>query len=135
MSAITACAVEMLPPDRPSITREANSTTNDPANPNNRYPTAEPASDSSSTGRRPQRSDSRPRIGANRNCMIEYDAMNSPKTAGDGWKRSAYRGRIGITIPKPTRSMNTIRKTMPTVARCSRTPLHLPAPGGAERRF
>ncbi len=53
------------------------------------------------------------------NCMMENDAISRPKTSGDGPYSSAYSGRIGITMPKPTRSMKTIRKTMPIFARCS----------------
>ena len=33
---------------------------------------------------------------------------------GEASKRSAQRGRIGSTIPKPTRSMTTVVKTIPS---------------------
>ena len=117
MSAITAWAVEMLPPEMPSRIREANSTVSEPAKANITYPTAVPTSDTSSTGRRPTWSEILPSTGAARNCIAEYDAISNPNTTGEGPNISAYSGRIGITIPNPTRSMNTIRKTIPRVAR------------------
>jgi len=61
-------------------------------------------------------------MGENTNCMIENEAIRRPKVTGDGPNSSAYSGRIGMTMPKPTRSMNTIRKTMPIFARCSFKP-------------
>jgi hypothetical protein len=38
--------------------------------------------------------------------------MRSPNASGDGRYFSAYSGSNGITIPKPRRSMKTVRKTI-----------------------
>ena len=66
-----------------------------------------PTSDATSRGLRPIRSDSRPQIGAKTSWAIENDATSSPTVLGLAPNRSAYLGRIGTTIPKPTRSRAT----------------------------
>ena len=43
----------------------------------------EPARLSSSTGRRPYRSDSRPSSGANSNCISEYTESSNPTENGE----------------------------------------------------
>src|SRR5207253_3222059 len=69
------------------------------------------------------RSEMRPQIGANTNCMSEKIDMMPPRTmprygrfSGPGSKgvsmSRAYSGSSGNTMPKPSRSMNTTRKTM-----------------------
>ena len=63
------------------------------------------------TGRRPNLSDSRPAMGLKRNCTNEYDAMAIPIAASSTSNTFlANAGRIGIRIPKPSKSMNTVRK-------------------------
>ena len=85
VSAITAWAVAMLPPQMPASRREANSMASESASANRTKPTTEPMSEISSTGRRPTRSERRPRIGEKTNCIAEYVAMSSPNTQGAGW--------------------------------------------------
>ena len=70
----------------------------------------------SRTGRRPTRSDRRPQTGMKRNCMTEYTApgMVATKSLAPSWRASA--GRNGITRPKPSRSMNTVRNSVPIEA-------------------
>jgi hypothetical protein len=57
--------------------------------PVSRLPIAVPKSDSTSTGLRPTRSDTRPQTGENTNCASEKDATSRPTTAGEASKRSA----------------------------------------------
>jgi hypothetical protein len=66
----------------------------------------------SSTGRRPYLSDKAPRIGEKISCITEYEAKRSPTMRGLALKvvPSAYKGRTGITMPNPTRSMKTVVK-------------------------
>ncbi len=70
-SAMTACAVPMLPPVAPSRIRDAKRTASECANANRRYPITVPASEKRITGRRPYRSERRPRIGAQMNWSAE----------------------------------------------------------------
>lgn len=107
MSATAACATEWLVPDAPSITRAANSTHNTSASPVNSDPIVDPTNAKISTGRRPIRSDKRPHSGAATNCAAENAATIIAAVAGPASKRSAYTGRIGNTIPNPTRSSAT----------------------------
>ncbi len=88
MSAMYACAVAMLPPIAPASIREANSVATaspvpnsrsiSPATPKTVHARTLPTSDSMMTGRRPRWSEMRPRTGAKRNCMSEYDAASRP---------------------------------------------------------
>ena len=55
----------------PLNARAASNSSSDGAAPTNAIPTAVAAMLQSSTGRRPIRSERRPQIGMNRNCMIE----------------------------------------------------------------
>ena len=57
------------------------------------------------------RSDRLPHIGANKNCIAENDDISRINIGRDAANTSPYRGRTGITIPNPSRSMNTTRKT------------------------
>src|SRR5215831_10763922 len=59
-------------------------------------------------------------MGANKNCMNENDASSMPRIAPIilGWSgyngvrsRNAYKGNSGSTIPKPSKSTNTTKKT------------------------
>ena len=81
-SATAAWATDTLAPEMPSSTRPTNSTSSEPASPVSRLPTAVPASDSTRTGLRPTRSDSRPQTGANTNWAREKEASSTPTTAG-----------------------------------------------------
>src|SRR5438094_5879199 len=45
--------------------------------------------------------------------MTENDATSRPNVTGDFVKRSPYSGRIGSTIPHPTRSMATLVQMVP----------------------
>ena len=101
-------ATATLPPDAPSMIRPANSTHSAPAAPVRKLPTAVPNSESSRTGLRPMRSERRPRSGAHTNCAAEKEATSRPTSKPLAPKRSAYRPRIGTTMPKPTRSSATV---------------------------
>jgi hypothetical protein len=54
------------------------------------------------------RSDSFPRRGEQTNCAAENEATSSPTWRPLAPNRSAYRPRIGTTMPKPTRSSATV---------------------------
>jgi hypothetical protein len=71
MSAMYACATARFAVAMPLKTRAASSIGSVVAAPSNAIPAAVAAMLHSSTGRRPTRSDSRPQIGMNRNCMTE----------------------------------------------------------------
>ena len=102
----------------PSITRAANSQASVGANNNAsreaspiiKNPIEVPIRLTSNTGLRPTRSESFPRIGANKNCIAEYVATNIPIVASEAPYRSAYNGNTGMTIPNPTRSMKIVMK-------------------------
>src|SRR5437016_2053079 len=64
-------------------------------------------------GRRPIRSDSRPSSAVATNCMAEKTNTRAPKPIPWAPKRCAYSGRIGMMIPKPIRSISTVRKITP----------------------
>ena len=77
-----ACATLMLPPVMPSSMRLASSTHSELASPSMISAPAVPAIESSSTGLRPQTSESLPRIGVAMTCMSGYDEKMRPATAG-----------------------------------------------------
>lgn len=74
---------------------------------------AVPTSESTSRGLRPKRSEHRPHSGAKTNWASEKEATSSPMVAGPASKRDAYKGRIGNTMPKPTRSRATVNQIVP----------------------
>ena len=106
-SATEACATDTLAPEMPSRTRPRNSTHRAPANPVTRLPTAVPASERTRTGLRPMRSDTRPQNGENTSCAPEKAATRAAAMNDEAPNRLAYCGRIGRTIPNPTRSSAT----------------------------
>lgn len=60
---------------------------------------------------RPYLSDRFPKIGLKKNCVKEYAAMAIPiAVSSTSNSFLAKVGRIGIRIPKPRRSTNTVRK-------------------------
>src|ERR1700682_182457 len=59
--------------------------------------------------RRPRRSESAPTIGEKTNPMPEYTASSIPVVTGEAPNRSAYNGSTGMTMPKPTISMKTVK--------------------------
>src|SRR5581483_1583777 len=69
------------------------------------------------TGRRPIRSESRPSSGAQMNCIAEYAARIRPIAPAPTPRRSAYIGRKGITMPKPSRSKKTVMNRTRRAAR------------------
>ena len=71
----------------------------------------------------PTRSESRPHIGMNRNCMSEKAAPGSVATKSLAPRSAREPGRNGITSPKPSRSRNTVRNSVPSEA------LREPVPG------
>jgi len=71
MSATYAWAAEMLPPANPDTTRARNSRGYECAAANNRYPAALHSIVVSRMGRRPTRSDVRPRTAVATNCIRE----------------------------------------------------------------
>jgi hypothetical protein len=101
----------MLAPKKPASARAMKTVVRSRATANSAYESAPPASVTSSTGRRPTRSESRPHIGANRNCMNEKVERTRPASRPVAPRSCAYIGRNGITIPKPSRSTKTVRKT------------------------
>ena len=78
-----------------------------------------PPSDVRITRLRPKRSDMRPRIGVATSCVSENIEKRKPTVSAEPPIDSTYSGRNGMTIPKPTRSRNTVTKTM-TTTRVSR---------------
>ena len=84
--------------------------------PESPYENAEPQSPSIRIGRRPTLSDKPPHIGANRNCMAENEAISRPSCILLALNHAAYLGSSGRTIPKPSRSIKTVRKTIISVA-------------------
>ena len=79
MSAMYACAAEMLPPAKPEIRRAKSSSGYEPANANSRYPAALRMVVVRMIGRRPMRSDRRPRTAVARNCIPEKANTKAPK--------------------------------------------------------
>src|SRR5262249_23103510 len=74
-------------------------------------------------GRRPMRSENRPQMGAKTNCMAENEDISRPSNMPRKGARSLpgksgpnssspYSGNNGSTMPKPSRSMNTTKKTI-----------------------
>ena len=116
-SATDACATDTLAPEAPSMMRPMNSRASPPATPLatpvSRLPSAVPNSEISSTGLRPKRSDRRPQRGANSSWAIENEATSTPMVVGVAPNFSAYCGRIGNTMPKPTRSTATVVQMVP----------------------
>ena len=72
-----AFAIEKLPPVIPSITLEKNNIHNAPPIPNTKYPIADPNLEIRSKGRLPYRSESKPNIGAARNCVADILGMRA----------------------------------------------------------
>jgi hypothetical protein len=70
LSEMAAWAVEIFAPDRPSMIRETNRRKRVLANPNRIKPARVPSWLITRIGLRPYLSDSRPRMGAPRNCII-----------------------------------------------------------------
>ena len=75
-SAAAAWATETLAPDAPSMIRPTSSTARPPASPVIRLPTAVPASDTSRTGLRPNRSETRPHSGEHTRLAAEKAATS-----------------------------------------------------------
>ncbi|CAB4594349.1 unannotated protein [freshwater metagenome] len=101
-------ATATLAPDAPSKIRPRKRTHNAPAAPVTNDPTAVPSKEIMITGLRPMRSERRPRSGAHTNCARENEAKSNPTSRPLAPKRSAYRPKIGTTIPKPTKSRATV---------------------------
>ena len=85
-SAIYARAVVMLPPDKPSMMRAANSTNSVRATASIAKLTTVPSRLKIRTGRRPHRSDSTPKAGVASSCEREKDANRKPMTSGEAPK-------------------------------------------------
>src|SRR5947209_7399388 len=84
-----------------------------PASPVTSDATAVPAIESTSTGLRPMRSDTRPQIGENTNWAAENAVISAVAVTADAPKCLAYNGRIGSTIPNPTKSSATLSQRVP----------------------
>ena len=86
MSAIYACATVIFAPQMPAntldamIIQSAVAPSKRVARANQAYATTDPAMLTSSTGRRPRRSDSCPHHGAKRNCIAEKEAISKPSS-------------------------------------------------------
>ena len=63
----------------------------------------------SNTGRLPIRSDKRPQKGKKINCMSENMPIMAPIINPVAPNRSAYKGKMGIIIPKPIKSTMTVK--------------------------
>src|ERR1051326_3690033 len=68
------------------------------------------------TGRRPNRSDSAPSTGENRNCISAQTVANSPtnseaRAVSPARKLSISFGKTGITMPSASMSSSTVTKT------------------------
>ena len=75
-SAAAAWATDTLAPEAPSMIRPTSSTARPPARPVSRLPTAVPANDTSRTGLRPKRSDTRPHSGEHTKLAAEKAATS-----------------------------------------------------------
>jgi hypothetical protein len=82
VSARYAWATLMVAPEPPSRTRENRSSHRLPDRAKSAYDAALPASPSSSTGRRPTLSLTRPQNGASANWIAEYDPTRAPTITG-----------------------------------------------------
>ncbi len=111
----------MLPVAMPLQMRAMKSQVRSGANPSTAIPIAEAAMLHSSTGRRPIRSDRRPQIGMNRNCITENTAPGSVATKSPAPRLRARPGRNGITSPNPSRSRKIVRNSVPSDARAQRS--------------
>src|SRR5688572_26558869 len=78
ISATYACAVGIFAPAIPPTIRAAKISANELARASERYEMHEPSSPIRMMGRRPIRSDQRPQIGANTNCISEYTVLSMP---------------------------------------------------------
>ena len=58
----------------------------------------------------PNLSDRRPRIGENMNCIRENEPIRIPSAMAPASTVSGWKGRRGITIPKPIMSINVVMK-------------------------
>ncbi|OPZ04205.1 MAG: hypothetical protein BWZ08_02744 [candidate division BRC1 bacterium ADurb.BinA292] len=113
MSAIYAIAVVMLAPKNPASIRDNRIQPKLGASAKITYDAVEPHRLSSRIGRRPYLSESRPQNGLHTICRTENDAISSAtaRPASSGGRYSAPIGpRIGMMIPNPSRSTNTVRK-------------------------
>ena len=88
-SAAAAWATATLAPDAPSMIRPTSNTASPPASPVTRLPTAVPASDTSRTGLRPKRSDTRPHSGEHTKLAAEKAATSRVAWKEVVWKRLA----------------------------------------------
>ena len=105
MSAMAALAVDIFPAEMPSMARERNSSGRAWATPSSRNPITVPASENSSTGRRPYLSDSTPSGGPDRMEKKGRVAMNSPITSGPAPRFWAKKGSSGRISPLPSTLM------------------------------
>ena len=84
-----ACAVGMLAPAMPPMMRATNSSGSDVASASPRYDRHDPISPTRMIGLRPIRSDQRPQIGENRNCISEKLVPSRPIVNADAPNDSA----------------------------------------------
>ena len=82
-SAMYACAVGMFAPAMPPTMRAMNSSGSDVATASVTYDRHEPSSPTRMMGFLPTRSDQRPQIGENRNCISEKLVPSSPISKAD----------------------------------------------------
>src|SRR6476469_8238247 len=106
----------MLPAVRPSIRRPRISTHNAPPRPHTAKPSAEPQSESSTTGRRPNRSLTAPSTGAAINEHRAYTArINETQNATSraATYRATENGSTGMISVKPAKLRKTEMTRMP----------------------
>ena len=106
-SAASACATPMLPPHSPASTRAASSSHTEPAPAIAASDSVEPASPSSSTRRRPNRSAQRPSSGAATACPAEKPASTRPRANPPPPSSTTRDGSTGSITVSPSRSTNT----------------------------
>src|ERR1051325_8409225 len=102
--ATSACATPVAPPPSPCTNRDTNNCHSDPAKPKITYAIAEALSPTSSAGRRPYRSDTRPHTGDDASCATGKEADSTPMRDALASSRLAYSGSSGITIMSPIMS-------------------------------
>src|SRR5690606_29593725 len=105
-----ACATGIAPPNSPATNLAANSVIREPAIPVNARENADRARAASSTGRRPNRSDSAPSTGAAMNWAAAYAVSTPPTHSPEPPSCSAWNGSSGRMMPNPSMSTKTARQ-------------------------
>jgi hypothetical protein len=88
--------------------RESRSTINEFAKANRTKLITEEKMEIKITGLLPSLSETRPRIGENRNCINENEPIKIPRAKAPASASSGWKGKTGITMPNPIMSMKVV---------------------------